>query len=199
MKMDRRYYKSQGTSYIIYTRIDGLTLSEGRFSVPTKVTFIVAPIHAALTYTLGKMYSYSLFLSDNNLFTPPLVFGPPRLPSKWDLDLDFLQLGFIGAPIATVFSFTLISFLFIIHGLFFSPRTAWTPPSRHMFSKLGVLVHLGMCGVGQIGLRLWAWEVLTLAASLLGPSALASQSILVIFASTIFRAPFALGIASSVR
>ncbi|KAF9476476.1 MATE efflux family protein [Pholiota conissans] len=158
--ISRRYYKSQG-----------------RFSVPTKVTFIVAPIHAVLTYTL--------------------VFGPPRLPYNWNL--DFLKLGFIGAPIATVCSFNLISTLFIIHGLFFSPRTAWTPPSRRMFSRLGVLVRLGMCGVGQIGLRLWAWEVLTLAASLLGPVALASQSILVIFASTIFRAPFALGIASSVR
>ncbi|KAF8175388.1 multidrug/Oligosaccharidyl-lipid/Polysaccharide flippase [Pholiota molesta] len=147
--ISRRYYKSQG-----------------RFSVPTIVTFTVAPIHAALTYTL--------------------VFGPPRLPSKWDLDLDFLQLGFIGAPIATVFSFTLISFLFILHARFFSPRTAWTPPSRRMFSKLGILVHLGMCGIMGVG-------VLTLAASLLGPAALASQSILVIFASTIFRAPFALG------
>ena len=56
--------------------------------------------------------------------------------------------------------------LFLLHGIFFEPRTAWTPLSRRMFSRLGVLVRLGLCGVGQIGLRLWAWELLTLAASL---------------------------------
>ncbi|KAF8954512.1 multidrug/Oligosaccharidyl-lipid/Polysaccharide flippase [Flammula alnicola] len=149
--ISRRYYKSQG-----------------RFSVPTKITFIVAPFNALLTYLL--------------------VFGPKSL-----------RIGFIGAPIASALSFNLIALLFLLQGIFFEPRTAWQPLSYRMFSGLGVLVQLGFCGVGQIGLRLWAWELLTLTASLLGPVSLASQSILVISASTIFRAPFALGIASSVR
>ncbi|KAF8331803.1 MATE efflux family protein [Amanita rubescens] len=117
-----------------------------------------------------------------------LVLGPPAI-----------RLGFIGAPIATVISFNLISIASIIYGVFYVPRTAWYPLSRHMFSGLGVLVQLGLSGVGQIASEWWAWEFISLAASLLGPVPLATQSVLLVSTSTIFQAPYALGIATSLR
>ncbi|KIM37128.1 hypothetical protein M413DRAFT_20353 [Hebeloma cylindrosporum] len=149
--ISRRYYKSQG-----------------QFSVPTKITFIVALLNAFLTYLL--------------------VLAPTPL-----------KIGFVGAPIATALSFNVISVLFLIHGARVEPRRAWQPISWAIFKNLGILFQLGLCGVGQIGLRLWAWELVTLASSFLGPVSLASQSILVISAATVFRAPFSLGIATSVR
>lgn len=77
-----------------------------------------------------------------------------------------IRLGFIGAPIATAFSFNLISLLSVLYGIFYTPSTAWYPPSRRMFTSLGVLVNLGLSGVGQTASEWWAWELVALAASL---------------------------------
>ena len=95
-------------------------------------------------------------------------------------------MGFIGAPIATAISFNLISIMSICYGVFFTPKTAWHPLSPRMFKGFGILVQLGLGGVGEqyslsankIGVHLhnstigqttsewWAWEIVTLAASL---------------------------------
>lgn len=117
-----------------------------------------------------------------------LVWGP-----------EPIRLGFIGAPIATSISFNLVSLMSVVYGIFFVPHTAWHPISRRSFTGLGVLVQLGIAGVGQVASEWWSWELIALAASLLGPVALASQSVLLVSASTTFQAPFALGVASSVR
>ncbi|KAG5634975.1 hypothetical protein H0H81_000164 [Sphagnurus paluster] len=117
-----------------------------------------------------------------------LVWGPSQI-----------RLGFIGAPIATAISFNLVSILSIAYGIIYVPRTAWYPLSRRMFTSLGVLVQLGLAGVGQTASEWWAWELVALAASLLGPVVLATQSVLLVSASTTFQAPFALGVATSVR
>ncbi|KAL1674618.1 mate-domain-containing protein [Schizophyllum commune] len=117
-----------------------------------------------------------------------LVLGP-----------DWIRLGFIGAPIATAVSINLVSVLSIIYGVCFAPRTAWHPITRRSFTGLGVLVSLGLAGVGQTASEWWAWELVALAASLLGPVALATQSILLVSSSTTFQAPFALSVATAVR
>ncbi|KAH9941296.1 MATE efflux family protein [Epithele typhae] len=117
-----------------------------------------------------------------------LVWGP-----------EPIRLGFIGAPIATAISFNLISLLSIIYGVFFVPKTAWHPLSMRCFTSLGVLVQLGLSGVGQVASEWWSWELVGLAASQLGPTALATQSVLLVSASTTYQAPFALSVASSVR
>jgi MATE family multidrug resistance protein len=87
----------------------------------------------------------------------------------------------------------------ILYGAFFVPKTAWHPITARMFTKLGILVRLGLAGVGQVGSEWWSWELIGLAASLLGPVALASQSVLLVSASTTFQAPFALSMAAAVR
>ncbi|KAG6915212.1 hypothetical protein DXG01_012683 [Tephrocybe rancida] len=117
-----------------------------------------------------------------------LVWGPPSI-----------RLGFIGAPIATAISFNLVSLLSLAYGIMYVPRKAWYPIGRRSFTSLGVLVHLGLAGVGQTASEWWAWELVALAASLLGPVSLATQSVLLSSASTTFQAPFALSVATSVR
>ncbi|KAH9924207.1 MATE efflux family protein [Fomitopsis serialis] len=117
-----------------------------------------------------------------------LVWGP-----------EPVRLGFIGAPIATAVSFNLISLASIAYGIFCVPRTAWHPLSRRCFTSLGVLVHLGLAGVGQTASEWWSWELVGLAASMLGPIALATQSVLLVSGSTTYQAPFALSVATSVR
>jgi MATE family multidrug resistance protein len=117
-----------------------------------------------------------------------LVWGP-----------EPIRLGFIGAPLATAISFNLVSILSVIYGAFFVPKTAWHPISSRMFTGMDVLLPLGVGGVGQIASEWWAWELIALGASLLGPVALATQSVLLVSASTVFQAPFALAAATSVR
>ncbi|KAL5520376.1 hypothetical protein ACEPAG_9600 [Sanghuangporus baumii] len=117
-----------------------------------------------------------------------LVWGP-----------ESIRLGFIGAPIATAISFNLIFLFSVFYGIFWVPKTAWHPLSRRMFTSLGILVHLGIAGVGQTASDWWSWELVGLAASQLGPIALATQSVLLVSASTSYQAPFSLSIAASVR
>ncbi|EJD04959.1 multidrug/Oligosaccharidyl-lipid/Polysaccharide flippase [Fomitiporia mediterranea MF3/22] len=142
--------------------------SQGLFTVPTRVTMVVAPINAILNYSL--------------------VWGP-----------ESIRLGFIGAPIATSISFNLIAIFSLIYGIFWVPRTAWYPLSHRMFTSLGILVQLGIAGVGQTASEWWSWELVGLAASQLGPVALATQSVLLVSASATYQAPFSMSIAASVR
>ncbi|KAI0064869.1 MATE efflux family protein [Artomyces pyxidatus] len=109
------------------------------------------------------------------------------------------SMGFVGAPLATAISINLVSLASVIYGIFFVPKTAWHPISRRSFTNLGILVQLGLGGVGQTASEWWSWELVGLAASLLGPVSLATQSVLLVSASTTFQAPFALSVATSVR
>ncbi|OJA16522.1 hypothetical protein AZE42_00654 [Rhizopogon vesiculosus] len=124
----------------------------------------------------------------NILLNYLLVWGP-----------EPIRLGFIGAPIATSVSYNLVSIASVVYGIFFVEKTAWHPLSRRCFTSLGLLVQLGLGGVGQVASEWWSWELIGLAASLLGPVALATQSVLLATSSSTFQAPFALGVATSVR
>ncbi|KAG6835717.1 hypothetical protein H0H93_015377, partial [Arthromyces matolae] len=58
-----------------------------------------------------------------------------------------IRLGFIGAPIATLTSYYLISIASFVYGRYFIAQTAWHPLSRKMFSDLGVLAGLGLSSI----------------------------------------------------
>ncbi|RDB24495.1 hypothetical protein Hypma_008480 [Hypsizygus marmoreus] len=124
----------------------------------------------------------------NVLLNYLLVWGP-----------EPIRLGFIGAPIATAMSTWLISLSSILYAVYFIPPKAWHPFTRQMFTNLGLLVRLGVAGIGQIASEWWAWELVALAASFLGPIALASQSILITSGALTYQVPFALAMATSVR
>ncbi|KAH9958017.1 MATE efflux family protein [Russula dissimulans] len=142
------------------------------------------------------------YFQSQGLFTIPtqivLVIAPINAVLNYLLvwGPEPIALGFIGAPLATAISFNLISVASIVYGIFFVPSTAWHPFSRRSFTSLGVLVRLGMAGIGQTASEWWSWELI---GRELGPTALAAQSVLLVSASTSYQAPFALGVASSVR
>ncbi|KAI0634984.1 MATE efflux family protein [Trametes polyzona] len=145
------------------------------------------------------------YFQSQGLFTVPtrIILGVAPVNAALNYLLVWgpepVRLGFIGAPIATAISFNLISLMSIVYGVFFVPKTAWHPLSMRCFTSLGVLVQLGLSGVGQVASEWWSWELVGLAASQLGPTALATQSVLLVSASTTYQAPFALSVATSVR
>lgn len=124
----------------------------------------------------------------NALLNWVLVWGP-----------EPIRLGFVGAPLATAISFNLISVCSVVYGVMYTPATAWHPIGRRSFRSLGTLLQLGLAGTGQIASEWWSWELVGLAASQLGPIALAAQSVLLVSASTTYQAPFALSVATTVR
>ncbi|KIO11262.1 hypothetical protein M404DRAFT_127956 [Pisolithus tinctorius Marx 270] len=107
-------------------------------------------------------------------------------------------LGFIGAPIATSISYNFVAVASVVYGVFFVPRTAWHPISVRAFTNLGYLSKLSIGGVGQLASSWWSWELVGPSFSL-GPTTLATQSVLITTSSAFFQAPYALGIATSVR
>ncbi|KAF9239246.1 MATE efflux family protein [Melanogaster broomeanus] len=147
--------------------------SQGLFDVPTRIIVVVAPINVFLNW----------------LFVHPL------------------GLSFPGAPLATSLSFNLVAASSLLYGYFITPRTAWSPITRkslnpvtgEMWKGWSLLARLGIAGVGQTASEWWSWELIGLAASQLGPVALATQSVLLLSASCTYQAPFALSIATSVR
>ncbi|KAJ4475593.1 mate-domain-containing protein [Lentinula aciculospora] len=154
--------------------------AQGLFSVPTKIGTIVAGV--------------------NVLLTGILVYYPHPLPRSL---APYLHLGFDGAPLATSISYNLVALGSAFWGWRIEEemRSAWHPLSMRALhpTGLGTLLTLGLGGVGQTASEWWAWELIGLAASLLGPTALAAQSVLLVSCSTTYQVPFALGIATSVR
>ncbi|KAG6889637.1 hypothetical protein C0995_015752 [Termitomyces sp. Mi166 len=124
----------------------------------------------------------------NALLNYLLVWGPLRI-----------RLGFIGAPVASAISMNLMSLFSMLYGRFYAPRKAWHPLSMRLFSNLAILVRLGIAGACQYASEWWAWEFVALAASLLGPVALAAQSIILTSCLTTSQAPYALSVATTVR
>ncbi|KAJ3840220.1 multidrug Oligosaccharidyl-lipid polysaccharide flippase [Lentinula raphanica] len=152
--------------------------AQGLFSIPTKIGTIVAGTNVLLTGALGMS--------------------------------PYLHLGFDGAPLATFISYNLVALGSAFWGWRIEDydnfcdnemRPAWHPLSMRALhpTGLGTLLTLGLGGVGQTASEWWAWELVGLAASLLGPTALAAQSVLLVSCSTTYQVPFALGVATSVR
>ncbi|KNZ74949.1 hypothetical protein J132_05850, partial [Termitomyces sp. J132] len=117
-----------------------------------------------------------------------LVWGP-----------EPLNLGFIGAPIGAAISWGLVPIISIIYGVFCVPDAAWRPLSLEIFTNLGELTRLGMYSVAQIASEWWAWEILALAASFLGPVSTASQSVLTTLAYVTWQVGASVSTAASVR
>ncbi|KAF9059682.1 mate-domain-containing protein [Rhodocollybia butyracea] len=114
----------------------------------------------------------------NILLTGLLVYYPRPLPQAL---APYLHLGFVGAPLSTAISYNLVAL---------ETRSAWYPLSTRALHPISL---------GQTASEWWAWELIGLGASLLGPTALAAQSVLLVSCSTTYQAPFALGVATSVR
>ncbi|CEL63106.1 putative transporter C323,07c OS=Schizosaccharomyces pombe (strain 972 / ATCC 24843) GN=SPAC323.07c PE=1 SV=1 [Rhizoctonia solani AG-1 IB] len=117
-----------------------------------------------------------------------LVWGP-----------ESVNTGFIGAPIASSLSFNLMAIISLVYARWFIPDTALHPINQQCFREIGKLFRLGISGVGQIASEWWSWEFVALAASQLGPTSLAAQSVLLTSCSTAFQTPYSLGMATTVR
>lgn len=107
--------------------------------------------------------------------------------------------GFIGAPLASAISMDLMGFLLVVYSIIWAPKDAWPGFTKDAFRNWNVNISLGISGVLMSASEWWSWEIAALAASLLSPVALASQSVLLITASIFYQTAFASSSAAAVR
>ncbi|GAA5902694.1 hypothetical protein JCM6882_004044 [Rhodosporidiobolus microsporus] len=143
--------------------------AQGLMTAPVVALVVAAPINLVLNYFL--------------------VWGP----------IDALRLGFIGAPIATVVSINVMLVVLVVYSVWHAPRDAWGGWNAHVMQDLGLNVKLGLAGVAMVGSEWWSWELVGLATSFLGPTALAAQSVLLTSASAFYQFQYALSVAAAVR
>lgn len=186
------------------------------FSIPTKLILIISPINLLLNYTLVLGLPIKPFDSWRLGF-----IGAPISTATCQWALMFMNLvyaymwvsrrGWYGVPPSDDISEgeddpTIKSI----------PDDTPTKPSavgygkgkgwygwnfEEAFDKEGLrtVTKLGLSGIGQLATEWWAWEVLVLAASQLGPTSLAAQSALSTTAAMMFQVALGVALAAPVR
>ncbi|BGP10846.1 ethionine resistance protein [Rhodotorula toruloides] len=131
-----------------------------------------------------------------------IAAAPINILLNWILvvgPFDSLRLGFIGAPIATTISINVMFLVMLVYSILRAPREAWSGFTRETFTGFGLNIRLGLAGIGMVGSEWWSWEIVGLATSFLGPTALAAQSVLLTSASLFYQYQYALSVAAAVR
>lgn len=116
----------------------------------------------------------------------------------WDLNYG---IGFIGAPIAAVINFWIMSVLLVLYTVFVDGSKCWYGfcSINDLFTNWGQLSHLAIPGIVMLESEYLAYEIMTLFALYFGTTELAAQSAVGSIASLTYMVPFAVSIASSTR
>lgn len=108
-------------------------------------------------------------------------------------------MGFIGAPLAVAITEALLPLVLFLYVYFIAGMDCWNGFTRRAFQNWGPMVRLALPGFLMVEAEVMAFEILTLASSYFGTTALAAQSVLATVSSITFQVPFALSIAGSTR
>lgn len=115
-----------------------------------------------------------IYCARQSVFQLAVSLGTPVLPIRVSTlhPMGFVPIGltnsysrFVGAPIASAVSFTLMAFVSVGYAYLFVPKRAWHPIGPKTFHELGTLYKLGLWGTGQIASEWWSWEFLGLMSS----------------------------------
>ncbi|KAI8070380.1 mate-domain-containing protein [Gongronella butleri] len=136
-----------------------------------------------------KASTYVLFIASplNLLLNYTLVYVEP------------FKLGFIGAPLATSFSYWLMLVLLLLYIRNVDGMAAWGGWTRECLDDWKPFIKLALPGVIAVSVEWWTFEITALAASYLSTIDLAAQSILLTSASATYTIPFGISVAVSNR
>lgn len=110
-----------------------------------------------------------------------------------------IGLGFVGAPLAVTISTWLMAIMLLLFVVFVDGKKCWGGCSMKVFQRWGDMIRLAIPGVIMIEAEFLAFEILTLASSRFGTTALAAQSVITTLMSVLYQIPFAVGIGASTR
>ncbi|KAJ8126167.1 hypothetical protein O1611_g7471 [Lasiodiplodia mahajangana] len=160
-----------------------------------RVAILGIPGYAAFEGGKRFVQSQGLFIATTCVL---LIAAPMNVFINWLLVWHF-ELGFVGAPIAVVFTQTLMPILLTLYVAFVEGSHCWGGLSKRALVNWGPMVRLAIPGMIMVVAEWLAFEILTLCSSQFGTSYLAAQSILVTVTATMFMIPFPISIAASTR
>ncbi|KAJ3111959.1 hypothetical protein HK100_002497 [Physocladia obscura] len=108
-------------------------------------------------------------------------------------------LGFIGAPIATSITYWLMLCLLVLYIVYIDGMAGWGGWNRKACTNLHSFMSLALPGIFMVSTEWWAFEIVALAAGLLGRVPLAAQSVIMTTDQVINTLPFGISIATSNR
>ncbi|GAB7360340.1 hypothetical protein MBLNU230_g8298t1 [Neophaeotheca triangularis] len=110
-----------------------------------------------------------------------------------------LDMGLLGAPLATGISYWLSFFLLLGYARFVSGWECWGGFDRKCFRNIRTFAKIAALGVVHVGTEWWAFEIVALAAGRLGTIPLAAQSVIMTADQVMNTVPFGVGVATSAR
>jgi MATE family multidrug resistance protein len=113
-----------------------------------------------------------------------------------------LSFGFVGSPIALSITYSLMSLTLVLYVKFVKGSEAWGGLDiKEMLNTRRIIeyVKLGIPGVVMVCSEWWAFEIIALAAGLLGDIALAAQSVVLNTCAFTYTIPLSLAIATTTR
>lgn len=110
-----------------------------------------------------------------------------------------LQLGLLGAPLATSISYWLSFILLVMYTRFIAGSDCWGGWTRGSLQNLSTFARLAIMGIIHVGSEWWAFEIVALAAGRLGTIPLAAQSVIMTADQILNTIPFGVGVATSAR
>ncbi|OAX80667.1 hypothetical protein ACJ72_04991 [Emergomyces africanus] len=160
-----------------------------------KVVLLGAPGYAC--FESGKRFVQAQGLFSAGLMVL-LICAPLNAFFNW-LFVWKLGFGFVGAPMAVAISDNLLPLFLFLYVYFIRGKECWDGFTKKGFENWGPMVRLALPGFLMVEAEVLAFEILTLAASYFGTTALAAQSVLSTISSIAFQIPFPLSIAMSTR
>ncbi|CAG8395281.1 unnamed protein product [Penicillium salamii] len=110
-----------------------------------------------------------------------------------------LNIGLLGAPIATGLCYWLSFAMLVLYARFIAGSECWGGWSREAFHDIGTFAKLAVLGIVHVGTEWWAFEIVALAAGRLGNVSLAAQSVIMTADQVLNTIPFGIGVATSTR
>lgn len=115
------------------------------------------------------------------------------------LFIHTLNLGLIGAPLATGLSYWLSFLLLVLYSRLITGHQCWGGFTTQSLHNLGTFSRLSLLGIIHVGTEWWAFEIVALAAGRLGTIPLAAQSVIMTTDQVMNTIPFGIGVAASSR
>ncbi|OQO13022.1 hypothetical protein B0A48_02486 [Cryoendolithus antarcticus] len=110
-----------------------------------------------------------------------------------------LDMGLLGAPLATGISYWLSFFLLLAYARFVAGWECWGGWSKKCLHNIWPFTRIALLGVVHVGTEWWAFEIVAIVAGNLGSIPLAAQSVIMTADQVMNTIPFGVGVATSSR
>lgn len=162
--------------------------------------FLLVLIPGALGYTYFECTKK--YLQAQEIMRPGTYVLLITSPINAGLNYFFvytLDIGLLGAPLATSISYWLSFFLLVAYIRFVAGWECWGGFDRRCFQNMATFARIAALGMAHVGTEWWAFEIVAIVAGQLGSIPLASQSVIMTADQVMYTIPFGVGVATSAR